>query len=312
MKLPKNIILAGVLILLVTIAWAYQGPYKNWQHKRKLPNNFLKIDGVINKIEIDNGKRKITLAKEGDNWRVYGQEGKFNASPIQMKTIVESLSGLGGQELEVASNNPKKQEDFLITGKEAIKVVLKSDKSEIRFNVGKSTPSVNGSYVGHDGDTNTYRLNSVNLRQTFGREEWRDYSLFNLDFKQPNFLRLQYPDHETKMTLRDDEWVNNLGKIKYNKEQIDKVASTLVGLFAVQIPKQDFKPTGLDKPAMIIQFKGDGFDETLMLGKRAPKNMYYAKTGKSDNIYLINSTEYDTLTQKEMKPIKEPKEPAYK
>jgi hypothetical protein len=309
MKLSKNTILSIALLALVAIAWGYQGPYQRWQHKRKLPVNFMKLDGEINRFEIESGKTKISLAKEGDNWRVYGQEGKFFASPIQMKSITQTLNGLGNLELEVASNNPKKQEDFMVTGDNVLKITLKSDKGEAKFNVGKSTANFNGSYVGHEGDSNTYRLNSTNLQQLLGRKEWRDYSLFNLDFKQPIHLRLQYPDHETKMTLRDEEWLNDKGGIKYNKEQIDKVASTLVSLVAVEIPKQDFKPTGLQKPKMIIQFSGDGFDETLMLGNKGPKNTYYAKKASSDNIYLINSTDFDTLTQKERKPVPEPKEP---
>lgn len=299
MKLPTNIILLIILILLVLASWGYQGPYQKWQHQRNLPYNFMQLKGEINKIEIEGAKGKVTLDKEGELWRVKGQEGKFYASPVQMKPISETLNNLGDIELEVASNNPDKQADFLVAGPEALKIVLKSDKAEAKFNVGKATQNFSGSYVSRDKDTKTYRLKSVNLRQLLEREEWRDYSLFNLDLKKVESLRLQYPDHETKMSLRDDQWVKDDGKVKYDKEQVEKIATTLVGLMAVEIPKQDFKPTGLAKPAMIIQFKGEGFDETLMLGAKGPQNTYYAKRGNSDNIYLISNADFETLTQKE-------------
>lgn len=307
MKLSKNIILFLALIALMTTTWVYQGPYQQWQHKRKLPVNFMKLNGQINRLEIVKGKTKISLAKEGDNWRVYGQEGKFFANPVQMKTLVQALNDLGAAELEVASNNPKKQVDFMIVGQEALQITLKSDKAETKFNVGKPTANYNGSYVGRDGDMKTYRLNSVNLQPLFGRMEWRDYSLFNLDSKQPNFLRLHYPDHEIKLTMRAGKWSDDKGNSGYDKTQIDKLAGTLVGLSAVEIPKQDFKPTGLDKPAMIIELKGDGYDETLMLGKKGTKKTYYAKKGSSDNIYLLSSVDYETLARKLGESAKTPK-----
>lgn len=301
MKLSKNIILTLILIVLASAAWAYQGPFQDWQRQRRLPQNFLKLKGEITKFEIDNGKTKIALAREGEQWRVSGQEGKFYANANEMEPLLETLNGLGKTELEVASKNSAKQADFKVAGEAALKVTLKSGKGEVKFNVGKGTQDFRGSYIGRDGDENTYRLNSANLEQLLNRPEWRDLSLFDLAAKQPTSLRLQYPDREVKLALRDGEWQAEAGKRKYEKEQMDKLAGTLVGLTAVEIPKQDFRPTGLDKPAMIIQFKGEGFDQTLMLGRKGPNNAYYAKRADSDNIYLISESDFETLTQKEKK-----------
>jgi hypothetical protein len=308
MKLPKNLILMLVFAGLAGSAWWYQGPYQQLQKEKSAPKNFLYLEGEIDAIEIEQSEKKVNLKKEGEGWRIYGQDGKFYVGPNQIRVLLDTLNGIGSAKLEIASNNPGRQEEFKLSGEERLSVKLQSGDNEMSFLIGKETPGGLGSYVGREGDDNTYRLNRVNLRQQFAREEWRDYSIYNLDFKQPTYLRLQYRDHETKMELKGEDWVNANGKVKYNKEQIDKLSQALVSLVAIKIPKQDFKPAGLDKPAMIIQFKGDGFDETLMLGKKTADNLYYAKTGDSDNLYLISDSDYDLLTQPEKKPVSEPKD----
>lgn len=295
MKLSKNTTLGLIFLVLVAAAWAFQGPLQKWQTERKAPKNFMKLTGEPTKMEIESNGKKTVLTKEGDRWRASG-EGKFYVNQGQMTSILDSLNSAKTAKLDLVSSNAGKQTDYQLSGNDAIKLTEKNDSGSVTFLIGKMTADYRGSYVSREKDPNTYKLSATNLRQYFSRDEWRDFSLFSLADKKPDFIRLQYPDSQLKLNLKGSDWSD--GKSKYKKEEIERILTVLANISAAEIPKQDFKPAGLEKPNLIVQFKGDGFDQTLMLGKKNSKGLYYAKTGDSDNIYLINTSDFQTLTKR--------------
>ncbi len=66
----KTLRLGGILIILIVLAYLYQGPLKEWRAGLGKPKNFLaSVDaGQINKIEIIQKEKTVVLEKQGDKW----------------------------------------------------------------------------------------------------------------------------------------------------------------------------------------------------------------------------------------------------
>jgi len=69
-------------------------------------------------------------------------------------------------------------------------------------------------------------------------------------------------------------------------------------LTAEKIPAQDFTGTGLEKNLIIVEAAGKEINNTLMIGSANDDDLYYAKTGDNDNIYLITKNEREKIYKK--------------
>ena len=114
---------------------------------------------------------------------------------------------------------------------------------------------------------------------------------------------MQYPDREfaiEKVKNGDkEEWQGTLPyKFKVSEEKINKILNIMTSLRATRIPEQKFEGTGLEKHLIIVEASGDDVDSVLMVGdtyKDGEEELYYAKRGDSDNIYLITKEQRDEL-----------------
>ncbi|MBU4026105.1 DUF4340 domain-containing protein, partial [Patescibacteria group bacterium] len=94
-----------------------------------------------------------------------------------------------------------------------------------------------------------------------------------------------------------------------DENKIDEILNIMSNLIAAKIPEQTFDGTGLEKNLIIAQATGEGIDNILMVGgalqngstalrdygANAEEELYYAKKGDSDNIYLITKEQRDEL-----------------
>ena len=80
-----------------------------------------------------------------------------------------------------------------------------------------------------------------------------------------------------------------------DEAKVSEVLEAVSALTAIDIPEQTFAGTGLDKNLIIVQVKGPGIDNTIMLGDSNENGDYYAKKADSDNIYLVASLVNDAL-----------------
>jgi len=137
------------------------------------------------------------------------------------------------------------------------------------------------------------------LNNVFVREEWRDLAILSFSQDQASSIRFQYPSRQFTVEKKDNKWAGTLPKpFSVTESKITDVLGVLANLQAEKIPAQDFKGTGLEKNNIIIQVKGDGFDNILMIGDCTKDNLCYAKRGDSDNIYLISKANRDALDKK--------------
>lgn len=293
----KTIYLAIVLVVLIGLAYAYQGPIKEWQEKASKQKNFLaKID--IEKVD------KIVVAKNGetalekgsDGWLVSGTP--FKAGKLAMDEVITKLGDAAVAELELVSANREKKAGFK-TDSSGVTVKLYQAGNEIaKLVIGKIGADYQSSYIANPDTDSTYLLKGVNLSYALDKEDWRERTIFSGEAAKLTKLRIQQGKTQFTAGLAGEKWtVEDARKTVLSKEKVDKVLALMANLTAAEIPVQDFKPTGLEKNLLIVEASGSGINNTLMVGNDNGKGMFYAKTGASDIIYLISKTDRDELNK---------------
>lgn len=301
----KTLILAAVLAVLVILAYAYQGPIREWQAKASRPKNFLaKIDtGKIDKIIISkNGE--TTLTKQGADWLVEGPPAgeagsKFKVAKEVMAEVMGKLDEAAKAELEFSSTNKDKKKDFK-TDAGGVQVRLEvGGREAAKFVVGKVASDYQSSYLSQPEIDPTYLLGGVNLTYAFDREDWRDRTVLSGDPTKFSRVRFQFPNRQFEIAKTGEKWfTEGRPKVELDRSKMDKVLGLMANLIASGIPAQDFGPTGLEKNLMIIEATGEGAKNTLMVGLDNGEGDFYAKNGASDNIYLISKADRDSLDLK--------------
>lgn len=295
----KTLILTAALIISIVLAYAYQGPLKKWRDNLGQPENiFAKIKAdSIDKIEIiDNGK-SITLAKQNQKWK-YGGSKDFYADSSAMLAVFDELKSAAKSKIELVSNNKQRKSEFE-THASGIEVkIYMENKIAADFIAGKHSGDYKHSYFALPESAITYEV-KADLQGVFSRSEWRDLTIFSGSADKIGKIRFQYPDREFTVEMKDGQWAGILPwNFAVSEEKIRHVLSVMSDLKAVEIPDQVFANTGLEKHLIIIQASGHGVDNILMVGHEDKNGLYYAKRGDSDNIYLISKSERDELDKR--------------
>jgi len=297
----KNLVLAGVLLSLVAISYVYQGPMQNWKNRASKINNFLEnlnIDDV-DKIEISKSGDSIQLEKDNDRWKISGTKNFYVKKEI-MSNIASSLEKTTKAELDLVSAKPEKKSDFMV-GDNGNRIRLsKGDSTLTEFIVGKRTNDYQGVYIALLESDETYSIKSD--LAIFDRDDWYDKNIFDVEKEKINKVRFQYPGREFTIEKKEDKWGGILPyKFGVNEEKINKILDIMTKLDAIDIPEQTFEGTGLENHEIIVQVTGDeGIDYAIMVGsikkvENDEQELYFAKKGDSDNIYLITKEQRDEL-----------------
>jgi hypothetical protein len=293
----KTMIMGGVLVVLIALAFLYEGPIKKWEDSTGKPTNPLeKFDmGKLGKIELTKAGKTTTLEKKDDKWKV-ASERNFAADQTVIDNLTADLGKLRDASLELVSSNKDKQKDFE-TSETGLKLkLIFVDSKQIEMIIGKMGNDFSSSYISWANSSDTY-LVKVNVRQSADVPEWRDKKIFVTDRAKLAKIRFQFPKSQFTIEKTANNWVPSSNpKSNLASSKVDKVIDAMANLQAAEIPVQDFKGTGLEKNSIIVQATGDGVDNTLMIGDKAKiGDFYYAKKGDSDNIYLITKAQRDTL-----------------
>ena len=294
----KTLILGGILIILTTLAYLYQGPLKKWQAGLGKERNFLaKVDvKSIDKIEIIKDGKTVTLERAGDRLKVGGTKD-FYVEKSTADSLVNKLEEATKADLELVSSNKDKKSE-LKTDDSGVTVKLYQTGNMIMdFIIGKMGNDFSSTYISTANTDKTYSI-GVNL-SVFNQPEWRDRTIFSSDKEKINKIRFQYPSGEFTIEKVGELWKGAKPySFSVSKEKIDKILDVMSNLTALEIPEQNFAGTGLEKNNLIIQATGDGVDNTLMVGDSNGEELYYAKNGISDNIYLISKDTRNELNKK--------------
>jgi len=294
----KNIILGIILIILAVFAWAWTGPLKNSQEKKNQEKNFLAglNAAQVDKVIINNAGKTIELDKSNDAWTLAGEK-KFSVDKNAVSALNSVLSEISATPIETVSANADKKSNFG-TDDSGLKIEVAQGGTNFNFVIGKSTPDNSGTYLSSPDAGKTYQI-ALDLNSVFGRSEWRDPSIFSFIPERSEKLRFQYPTQQFAVEKINNKWAAAKPyKFSVTDDKVAAILGVLANLTAAQIPTQTFANTGLEKHSLIIQVTGGGFDNTLMFGDCTKDNLCYVKTAASDNIYLINKSDYDALAKK--------------
>jgi hypothetical protein len=294
----KNLILGGILIVLAVFAWVWSGPLKNWKENGAKEKNFLSGLALdeIGKIEITRGGVATVLEKTGDRWKISGSKDFF-AGAEAAADLSAIFSEIGAKQIESVSSSRDKK-SFFGTDEKGLKVKVEQGGRSFEFIVGKNTPDFSGSYISSASSDKTYEI-GLDLNSVFGREEWRDQTIFSFLKERVTKIRFQYGKANFIAEKKDNKWGGTEPwKFPVADEKITAVLGVLENLTAAKIPAQDFKGTGLEKNSQIVQVVGDGLDDTLMVGDCTKDDLCYVKTAANDNIYLITKANRDVLNKK--------------
>jgi len=291
----KNLFLGGVLIVLIILAYAYQGPLKKWQNNLGKPKNILadiKID-LIDKIEIISQGKILSLDKKNQKWKYDNSKDFYVDDSVIAKALAE-LKTAASSEIELISNNRERKSEFKTDDSGLEIKIYQANKQVANFIIGGLASDYASSYISTPESVATYVV-KADLTDVFNPAEWRDFTIFSTPAEKINKIRFQYPNREFTVELKDGKWSGVLpDKFSVKEEKIKPVLDIMSDLKAAEIPAQVFADTGLDKHLIIIQAAGDSVNNVLMIGQ-ADNGLYYAKRGDSDNIYLISKEERDAL-----------------
>jgi len=295
----KTIILGGILVTLIALAYTYQGPLKEWQARLGKSKNFLaKIDvNQIDKIEITR-KAKITmLEKQDGKWKINGTKEFFIEDGLA-SSLKSGLEEAIKSKAELVSSNKDNKQEFQ-TDESGSQIKLYQEEMVLAdFVVGKMASDYISAYISEPESNNTYAI-KANLFSLFNREDWHDKTIFNSAKEGITKIRFQYPNREFSVEKMDGKWAGTIPyKFSVSEEKINKILDIMSNLTAAEIPDQIFANTGLEKHLMIVQATGEGIDNALMIGEANENELYFAKRGDSDNIYLITKEQRDELEKR--------------
>ncbi|MFH1522927.1 MAG: DUF4340 domain-containing protein [Patescibacteria group bacterium] len=311
----KNLFLGGILVILVVIAYIYQGPLKEWRESISKPKNFLANVNIdeIDKLEIIKSEVVTILERDSDRWKIEGTKD-FYVEDSLANTLVKAISDATKGDLELVSKNKDKKIDYKTEGSGVEVKLYNGEKQVSDFIVGLMSLDNERVYISQSGLDKTYST-TVNLFNPLYRNEWRDNTIFDTDKEKITKIRFQYPNREFTIEKREVledspkegeqevqvEWGGVLPyKFAVSKEKADEIVGIMANLKAANIPEQDFSATGLEKNSIIIEASGEEINNILMIGGASADNgdLYYAKKGNSDNIYLINKEQKDGLDKR--------------
>ena len=252
----------------------------------------------VTSLEIDNNKGNFYLSKEGGEWQLLRPQSYRADSP----KIAELLNSLQYQKTTqfVAEQAHDVRSFGLDRPWAQVKLGLNSGLNSQVFSIGKASDV---SFYARDGSRPMVFLvdsSFVNDLQV-GLADLRDKKLLHINTSAVNGLTLTVSD--TTFVCQKDTAGNWIMVEPFSRPvrgwKMTGILSDLDGSaaegFVTESPGP-LKPYGLDKPAIHCKLLQDGLvlDEFL-LGKEKDLANRYAKTGRSEEIYLVKGTLFHKL-----------------
>lgn len=289
----KNLYLGGALIVLIFIAYLYNGPLQNWREDKNKSENFLaKIDvNQIDFIDISGNGESIILERQEDEWKVSGTKDFFVETALATELDIKIKDAISG-EMDLVSNNKENKKDFDLNEENGILVKLRQGENILKeFLVGGFGSDYNSTYIAELESDESYLIN-VALNNIFANSEWYDKIIFQVSPEKITKIRFQYPDREIIIERDGEDW-SGIAPYEFSAdaEKVENVLNAIANLEASNIPEQKFEGTRLEENLIIIEASGEGINNTIMIGGSESEEedaLYYAKKGDSDNIYLIS------------------------
>jgi len=291
---------------LIIIAFASEGPLKDWRAKLgKVKNILAFVDfSQVSKIDINRPGETLAIEKAGDKWKIANTKDFYVRDDI-IQGIELALNTAKEADVELASENAEKKDDFEV-GKSGTSISLRQgDVLLHEFIIGKVGADFTSTYITRNDTEETYLI-KANLNSALVRGDWYDRTILKSDIEKISKIRFQHPTSEFTVEKLEDEWQGTLPySFGVDEEKIELTLEMMANLTATDIPEQTFDGAGFDKDIIIVQATGEELDNTIMIGGPQVVDaeeevdledvLYYAKRADSDNIYLITAEQKGLL-----------------
>ena len=213
-----------VLFFLALLSYLIQPRYETSLKKGEII--FDKIQSTlndINEIIIDNGKKKVSIIKDNENWYM---TSKFNYK-IKNEIVRKNLIQIS----ELRYFEKKTKEGFLYSRLDLnfpdndenkskfISIIDKIGNSLVEFILGKRKK--NGVYIRKKNDEQSWLTSGI-LDMSSIEKDWLETNILNIDFKDVKMISMNHSKKEQSFSLTKDEKNENFLIENLTKDQLPK------------------------------------------------------------------------------------------
>ncbi len=287
-----NLLLITIsLFFLALLSYLIQPRYEASLKKGEVIfENIKKELNDIKEINIDNGKKKISITKDLDNWYMSSKSGYKVRNEIVRKNLIQ-ISELRFFEKKTQDESlysrldldyPKDQD-----GKSKhISIISDNEKILVEFILGKKKK--NGVYIKKINDKETWlTLGSLDMSSLV--EDWLETKILNINYEDVKKVSVKHLNNEKdSFSLTKDDKNENFLIDNLTKEQIPKsdLIANFIGYFFSNLTFSDvIKRQDSNKGYMLIEAKFELFDGTNIFA-----NIYNNNKDKWINIDLDNNS----------------------
>ena len=250
---------------------------------------------TIDTIRIVSEKNGIVeTRKSGTSW-LLGAEG-YPMDASRLDDMLEAIEGFAISELVSTAEYYDRYE--LDEASKLEVIVSGGDKTLIRFDVGKRSPSYNHTYIRLPGDSRVFQAEG-NFRNAFDKavDELRDKLVFDID---PEIIMSVGITTDTESyriyrTSKDEEpmWKSD-DETEWDSETITEALGRLKDL-TCQSFLEDESAVALEAPRLVLDLQGEQTDQFFIYDEVDSK--YRARSSQSQYGFIISSYTAERLIE---------------
>ena len=288
MKINRTYILLGVFALLLVIAYLItrEGGDKTASYDIDGEQLFKVDSALVDKIEIEQKGKKITLSKMAVEWRIT-EPIDYSAYQQFIQTM---LSDLKNYKLEsIVSSNPEKKEKYGFTDSEVVKVsVYQGNELMGEFIVGSASTGPSQTFIKKIDSDDIYLTDGL-LRNNFVKtnlDEWRDKLILSIPKGNINSIEYITPGENFK-AVKDSTGKFYVGQDSVNSTVFDGILNLLQNFNTQRFKDTVFsKDTKFDKTVNVdwgklTEINFLKMQDTLMTN-------YYIKVSDNNQIFEVD------------------------
>ncbi|MFC2169729.1 DUF4340 domain-containing protein [Acidobacteriota bacterium] len=313
MKWKKEYVVLFGIIAVLLIYLVFSGG------KNKMSYEVPKIQKIekdeLNKIEILKEGKTITLAGQGDSWKILPQE--FPADKDKVNQMLEVIEDLTLTELAAEKKGYSRYE--LDEEKKILVKAYKSEELKREFDVGKTSSTYSHTFVKLGDDSRVYHargsfrskfdLNTDELREKlvmkFDKNEITEVGVtgYEEDLRFTKKMKLVETKVEDKTELetepepkQEESWVNQDEK-EGNKSEIQSVLSELSNLKCDQYIEEQTKED-FSGPIYTVALKGIKDYLLQIFEKDEEEGKYPAISSENQYLFFLSSITAENIMKK--------------
>jgi len=283
-----------ILVALIVLLSAYLLVHKDGTEQVPLPEIAKIAVKDVTGLDIVKKDRKIQLKKTDNGWQITGLDRKADKAAVE--NMLDALKKLKISALVSEKSDLRRYE--LDPDNRIGVTVLGSGKSLLSFDMGKTAPTYNHTFVLLDKDTNIYHA-AGSFRTYFDKsaQELRDKKVMEFKEKSLRSLTLKKGDTEKSFTAseekKDDKKTELIWKTKdgkaLDKQAMDDLISALAFL-ECETFLGDGEIQGLKKEApLAVISAGNGEAITLTLVKKGGEDKITALSSMHQDAFVLSS-----------------------